>query len=68
MAKYTEKAKKEKQDIMIVPVELMVSEKVLNDEKFAVDYIRQQIAQISNKKVEEIVNVSFPLGLRPLKV
>lgn len=68
MAKYTEKAKKEKQDIMIVPVELMVSEKVLNDEKFAVDYIRQQIAQISNKKIEEIVNVSFPLGLRPLKV
>lgn len=68
MAKYTEKAKKEKQDIMIVPVELMMSEKVLNDEKFAVDYIRQQIAQISNKKVEEIVNVSFPLGLRPLKV
>lgn len=68
MAKYTEKAKKEKQDIMIVPVELMVGEKVLNDEKFAVDYIRQQIAQISNKKVEEIVNVSFPLDLRPLKV
>lgn len=68
MAKYTEKAKKEKQDIMIVPVELMVGEKVLNDEKFAVDYIRQQIAQISNKKIEEIVNVSFPLGLRPLKV
>lgn len=68
MAKYTEKAKKEKQDIMIVPVELMVSEKVLNDEKFAVDYIRQQIAQISNRKIEEIINVSFPLGLRPLKV
>ena len=68
MAKYTEKVKKEKQDIMIVPVELMVGEKVLNDEKFAVDYIQQQIAQISNRKIEEIVNVSFPLGLRPLKV
>ena len=68
MAKYTEKVKKEKQDIMIVPVELMVSEKVLNDEKFAVDYIQQQIAQISNRKIEEIINVSFPLGLRPLKV
>lgn len=68
MAKYTEKGKKEKQDIMIVPVELMVGEKVLNDKKFAVDYIQQQIAQISNRKIEEIVNVSFPLGLRPLKV
>lgn len=68
MAKYTEKVKKEKQDIMIVPVELMVGEKVLNDKNFAVGYIQQQIAQISNRKVEEIVNVSFPLGLRPLKV
>ena len=53
---------------MIVPVELMVGEKVLNDKNFAVGYIQQQIAQISNRKVEEIVNVSFPLGLRPLKV
>lgn len=68
MAKYTEKVKKEKQDIMIVPVELMVGEKVLNDKNFAVGYIQQQIAQISNRKIEEIVNVSFPLGLRPLKV
>lgn len=68
MAKYTEKVKKEKQDIMIVPVELMVGEKVLNDKNFAVGYIQQQIAQISNRKVEEIINVSFPLGLRPLKV
>lgn len=68
MAKYTEKVKKEKQDIMIVPVELMVGEKVLNDKKFAVGYIQQQIAQISNRKIEEIVNVSFPMGLRPIKV
>lgn len=68
MAKYTEKVMKEKQDIMIVPVELMVGEKVLNDKNFAVGYIQQQIAQISNRKVEEIINVSFPLGLRPLKV
>lgn len=68
MAKYTEKVKKEKQDIMIVPVELMVGEKVLNDKNFAVGYIQQQIAQISNRKIEEIINVSFPLGLRPLKV
>lgn len=68
MAKYTEKGKKEKQDIMIVPVELMVGEKVLNDKKFAIGYIQQQIAQISNRKIEEIVNVLFPMGLRPLKV
>ena len=68
MAHYTEKTKKEKQDIMIVPVELMFSEKVQQDENFALQYIRQEIAEISNKKLEEIVNVSLPLGLRPIKV
>lgn len=68
MAKYTEKAKKEKQDIMIVPVELLYSHNLLQSEEFAVNYIRQEIARITNKKWDEIDNVSFPLGLRPLKV
>lgn len=68
MAKYTEKVKKEKTDIMIVPVELLYSHNLLQNEEFAVNYIRQEIARITNKKQEEIVNISFPLGLRPLKV
>lgn len=68
MAKYTEKVKKEKTDIMIVPVELLYSHNLLQSEEFAVSYIRQEIARITNKKREEIVNISFPLGLRPLKV
>lgn len=68
MAKYTEKVKKEKTDIMIVSVELLYSHNLLQNEEFAVNYIRQEIARIANKKQEEIVNISFPLGLRPLKV
>ena len=67
-AKYTEKAKKEKTDIMLVPIDLMVANKVLSDEKFAVEYIRGEIAEISNKKKEEIINISFPYGLRPIKI
>lgn len=67
-AKYTEKAKKEKTDIMLVPIDLMVANKVLSDEKFAVEYIRGKIAEISNKKKEEIINISFPYGLRPIKI
>lgn len=67
-AKYTEKTKKEKTDIMLVPVDLMVANKVLNDDAFALEYIQGEIAEISNKKREEIINISFPYGLRPIKI
>ena len=67
-AKYTEKAKKEKTDIMLVPIDLMVANKVLGDETFAIEYICGEIAEISNKKKEEIINISFPYGLRPIKI
>lgn len=67
-AKYTEKAKKEKTDIMLVPIDLMVANKVLSDETFAIEYICGEIAEISNKKKEEIINISFPYGLRPIKI
>ena len=67
-AKYTEKAKKEKTDIMLVPIDLMIANKVLSDETFAIEYIRGEIAEISNKKKEEIINISFPYGLRPIKI
>ena len=60
--------KKEKTDIMNVHVELLYSHNLLQNEEFALKYIRQVIARITNKKQEEIVNISFPLGLRPLKV
>lgn len=67
-AKYTEKAKKEKTDIMLVPVDLMVANKVLSDETFALEYICGEIAEISNKKKEEIINISFPYGFRTIKI
>lgn len=67
-AKYTEKVKKEKTDIMLVPIDLMVANKVLSDEIFAIEYIRGEIAEISNKKKEEIINISFPYGFRPIKI
>ena len=67
-AKYTEKAKKEKTDIMLVPIDLMVANKVLSDETFAIEYICGEIAEISNKKKEDIINISFPYGLRPIKI
>ena len=67
-AKYTEKEKKEKTDIMLVPIDLMIANKVLSDKTFAIEYIRGEIAEISNKKKEAIINISFPYGLRPIKI
>ena len=67
-AQYTEKVKKEKTDIMLVPIDLMFANKVLSDESFALEYIQGKIAEISNKNKEEITNISFPYGLRPIKI
>lgn len=68
LTRYKEIAKKEKMDIMIVPVDLMVADRVLNNRNFAIGYLRKIIANISNKNEESIDIIDFPLGLRPLKV
>lgn len=66
--KYRLAGKREKSDMMMVPVELILADKVLGDRNLAVEYARTQIAQISNKNEEEILDVHFPLGLRPIKI
>lgn len=68
LAKYTIDEKKPKTDAMIVPIELMVATKVLESEEYAMEYVRNQIADISKKEPVQIVDISFPLGLRPIKV
>lgn len=68
MVKYTEAAKKPKTDIMIVPVELMRADKVAEDKDYARKYVRQTIAEIMGKSKEVIQEVSFPIGLRKIKV
>lgn len=68
LSKYVLTGKKTKTDMMIVPIELMVADKVLESEEFATEYVRTQIAQILKKSQEEISMVSFPLGQRPIKV
>ena len=68
MAKYTEIEKKTKTDIMIVPVELMYAERVEKSEEYAGEYVRKTIAEITGKSESVIQEVSFPLGLRKIKV
>lgn len=68
LVKYTLIGKNPKTDMMIVPIELMTADRVLENEKFAAEYVRIQIAQILKKSQEKISMISFPLGQRPIKV
>lgn len=52
---------------MLVPVELLSANKAQNPET-AREYARCSIAQIINKDVNCITDISFPLGLRPIKI
>ncbi len=54
-----------KMDIMVMPVELLYSEKFLKDSQFALQFARERISEITGKKVEE---VSFPLKKRIIKI
>lgn len=66
LVKYNyKKGKKELSDVMIMPVDLMIAEQFKNDEAFATEYATRNLEEILNK---EIVGVSFPLGMRILKI
>ncbi len=54
-----------KNDIMVLPVELMHGRHFLEDEEFARKYAFQRLEKILGKRVEE---VSFPMGMRPWKI
>ena len=54
-----------KKDVMIMPVENLHSKQFLTDEKFAVEYAKRTIKDITNK---EPVDISFPLNKRILKI
>lgn len=54
-----------KRDILILPVELLVAERFLNDKDFASAYLTSVAEKLLNKKVDEI---SLPLGKRILKI
>ena len=54
-----------KQDAMIMPVELCISESFVNDQAFALQYAKKTVSAIRNKAVDQ---VEFPLGKRILKV
>ncbi len=68
LVKYIEAGKKPKQDIIFVPIDLMESERIINNESYAKSYVRNTIAQILGKSKDIVQEVSFPLGMRKIKV
>lgn len=54
-----------KSDIMIMPVELLYSDKFMSDISFATEYAIKTVGDIVGK---EVLSVSFPLGLRAIKI
>ena len=56
--------KKTKKELTLVPVDLMVADKFLNDTAFAVEYVKDFIDPAREKES----TVKFPLGLKPVKI
>lgn len=54
-----------KQDVMVMPVELLYADKFKNDETFALEYAKQTVAAITGKPVEV---VEFLLNKRIIKI
>ena len=54
-----------KREVSFVPVDLMVSDKFLNDEAFATDYVKGVLEGMNRKKIEA---VELPLGKRVVKI
>lgn len=55
----------EKQDIMVMPVELLYADKFLQDNEFALEYAKRTVKNITGK---DVVDVGFLLNKRILKV
>lgn len=68
LVKYIEAGKKPKQDVMFVPIDLMESERIMDNKAYAKEYVRNTIAQIIGKPRDVVQEVSFPLGMRKIKV
>ena len=54
-----------KSELMVMPVELLYADKAVSSEENAEKYAKDRIGRITGKTIE---SVSFPLGLRKLKV
>lgn len=54
-----------KKEVSVVPVDLMISERFLKDNEFALSYIQEFLEGINTKRIE---NIELPLGKRIVKI
>lgn len=53
-----------KKEVSFVPIELMVSNRFLQDEEFAKEYVQGQLQKLNSKQISD---VHFPVGMRKIK-
>lgn len=56
--------KKSKKELTLVAVDLMIADKFLKNENFAIEYVKNFIDPLKKKNL----SVQFPFGLKPIKV
>lgn len=59
---------KNKDEVSLMPVDLMAADKVFSDEQYAIEYSKVTLAKLYGREISEITDVSLPLGLRAIKI
>lgn len=59
---------KNKDEVSLMPVDLMAADKVFSDEQYAIEYSKVTLAKLYGREISEIIDVSLPLGLRTIKI
>ena len=59
---------KNKDEVSLMPVDLLAADKVFSDEQYAIEYSKVTLAKLYGREISEITDVSLPLGLRAIKI
>ena len=59
---------KNKDEVSVMPVDLMATDKALSSEQYAIEYSKVTLAKLFGREECEITDISLPLGLRAIKV
>lgn len=59
---------KNKDEVSLMPVDLMAADKVFSDEQYAIEYSKVTLAKLYGREISEITDISLPLGLRTIKI
>jgi len=68
LVRYVIKEKKTKTELMLLPVTLIDDFRIKNNLISDTDYVKMSIAQITGKDIGMVSDITYPVGLRPIKI